>query len=329
MSESQIPSQRYLKREEIRRTEHCVEYRAIDHLEGTEVLWHEYSIGPDSPLRQNLIDHVVIFGKIKHPNLINLYSARLDKSKNILYFLTEYFANQTLSSYVKNVGHNLTRTAIGNWVSQIMDGLEVLHSRSPPFTHGDVRCDNIFIDPSEGVVKLGIPDLDIFLNQEAKPLQSPEAQKYINDPKNDVWSLGMAILEMITSKKPFSDIHSEMQIREAIKTRLMPPEFLEVDDPIIADFIQVCISPIDQRPSIPQLRDHPLFAEVELSEDSTSKTKDDFINIEIPESIKANPAFIALLQRQNAERQELLQKHEKQKAEAFERIKQRLMGPLK
>ncbi|OHT12357.1 STE family protein kinase [Tritrichomonas foetus] len=322
----QDPSKRYTRREEISRTDRCIEYRAADQNEGTEVLWHEFKLDPLDSANKNLIEHIKTLGRTKHPNLINLYHAWLDKKKHIIYFLTEYFANQTLSSYVQNVGHNLTRTAIGNWCVQIMDALEFLHSMMPPFIHSDVSCQNIFIDPSEGIVKLGLPDLDMYLSNEIKPMQAPEAQEYVSDPKSDVWTLGMAVLEMITSKKPFSEAKTDIQLREAICSRSMPSEFLEIDDPIIADFIQVCFLPLEQRPSISQLRDHPLFAEIELNQDTGSQSTTDVQYREISSDIKNMPEFTALLQRQKAEKQEILKKHDLQKMETRERIRQRLQN---
>ncbi|KAK8878535.1 hypothetical protein M9Y10_005315 [Tritrichomonas musculus] len=317
----------YVKREEISRNDCCVKYCAFDKQKGVEVLWYELSIRTPSSMNNDLISKIKTLGNIKHQNIISPFHAWLDKGKHLCYFLTEYFSNQTLSSYVQNIGHNLSRTAIGNWCAQIMDALEVLHSLKPPFVHGNIRCDNIFIDPSNGAIKVGLPDFDVFYSSETRPIQAPEAQKFVCISKNDVWSLGMAVLEMATSKKPFSDVHSDVQLRDKLFSGCLPPEFLEISDPVIADFIQICILPLEQRPSVPQLRDHPLFAEIELNDESGNHSmNNNMLSRGITSDIQKMPEFAALIQKQNQEKRELLHQHEIQQKALREKIRKRNQG---
>ena len=44
---------------------------------------------------------------------------------------------------------------IRNWGRQILRGLHFLHTRSPPIIHRDLKCDNIFINGTTGLVKIG------------------------------------------------------------------------------------------------------------------------------------------------------------------------------
>lgn len=41
------------------------------------------------------------------------------------------------------------------WAWQILCGLVYLHGHQPPIIHRDLKCDNIFVNGSEGVVKIG------------------------------------------------------------------------------------------------------------------------------------------------------------------------------
>lgn len=45
--------------------------------------------------------------------------------------------------------------AMKNWVRQILEGLVYLHSQNPPIIHRDLKCDNIFVNGNQGVVKIG------------------------------------------------------------------------------------------------------------------------------------------------------------------------------
>ena len=42
-----------------------------------------------------------------------------------------------------------------SWCRQILKGLHFLHTRSPSIIHRDLKCDNIFINGTTGLVKIG------------------------------------------------------------------------------------------------------------------------------------------------------------------------------
>lgn len=42
-----------------------------------------------------------------------------------------------------------------HWCRQILEGLLYLHSHDPPIIHRDLKCDNIFVNGNQGVVKIG------------------------------------------------------------------------------------------------------------------------------------------------------------------------------
>ena len=44
---------------------------------------------------------------------------------------------------------------IRSWGRQILRGLHFLHTRSQPIIHRDLKCDNIFINGTTGLVKIG------------------------------------------------------------------------------------------------------------------------------------------------------------------------------
>lgn len=55
------------------------------------------------------------------------------------------------------------------WAWQILCGLVYLHGHSPPIIHRDLKCDNIFINGSEGVVKIGDLGLATLLRARTAP----------------------------------------------------------------------------------------------------------------------------------------------------------------
>ena len=55
------------------------------------------------------------------------------------------------------------------WAWQILCGLVYLHGHTPPIIHRDLKSDNIFINGSEGVVKIGDLGLATLLRARTAP----------------------------------------------------------------------------------------------------------------------------------------------------------------
>ena len=68
---------------------------------------------------------------------------------------------------------------IRNWGRQILRGLHFLHTRTPPIIHRDLKCDNIFINGTTGLVKIG--DLGL------ATLKRSDVKTVIGEPS--VWRL--------------------------------------------------------------------------------------------------------------------------------------------
>jgi serine/threonine protein kinase len=64
---------------------------------------------------------------------------------------------------------NLNKNAIKRWAWQILQGLVYLHGHTPPIIHRDLKCDNIFVNGSAGVVKIGDLGLATLLRGSSAP----------------------------------------------------------------------------------------------------------------------------------------------------------------
>ena len=50
---------------------------------------------------------------------------------------------------------NVDLVGIKRWAWQILQGLVYLHGHNPPIIHRDLKSDNIFVNGSAGIVKIG------------------------------------------------------------------------------------------------------------------------------------------------------------------------------
>lgn len=84
------------------------------------------------------------------------------------------------------------------WAWQILCGLVYLHGHSPPIIHRDLKCDNIFINGSDGVVKIGDLGLATMLRSSTAPqsvlgtpeFMAPELYEEEYDDRVDVYRWG-------------------------------------------------------------------------------------------------------------------------------------------
>ncbi len=86
-----------------------------------------------------------------------------------------------LCRYRKRHKH-IDAEVLKGWAWQILCGLVYLHGHTPPIIHRDLKCDNIFINGSEGVVKIGDLGLATLLRGRTAPqsvLGNPHTSFYL------------------------------------------------------------------------------------------------------------------------------------------------------
>lgn len=284
-----------------------------EHVDGYFSLWNEFYLeGSTESGRKALFRFFVDVGPISHPNFINFFRAWYDKSRNVFVYITEQFTSKTLQKYVWEITKAPpSKAVLGNWIGQIIDGLEQINNK---YMHGGVRCDNIFIDGSDGVVKIGPPNLEMLAFGTQPELSAPEFQISKMEPKCDVWALGIMIVELMTNHKPYEEYDTLEAKRNAILKHIMPQAISDVSDPVIADFVETCLLPFQQRPSMSQLREHLLIS------DFNSNIERSFGSLDFQEkqimdeqTIKQTPEFIELLKKQQIEKNELLIQQKKER----------------
>jgi WNK lysine deficient protein kinase len=134
-------------------------------------------------------------------------------------------------------------------------------------------------------------------------------------PVSDVWLFGLCLIEMATREIPYSEFTSDNARRAAILARDMPRAFGDVSDPDVADLALMCLLPVNQRPSVAQLRESDLFSEIAVEAPPAPKSPaHEIIEIAPPAAPdpRDSPKFQDLIKKQKAEHDELLIRHKRE-----------------
>ena len=172
--------------------------------------------------KNNMIEalkhEISLLRDLKHENIVQYLGSNSDE--NHLNIFLEYVAGGSVATMLVNYG-SLGETLIANFVRQILQGLNYLHSKD--IIHRDIKGANILVD-NKGTVKIsdfGISkrvEASTLLNNPAPGLKrggprvslqgsvfwmAPEVvRQTAYTKKADIWSLGCLIVEMFTGSHP-------------------------------------------------------------------------------------------------------------------------------
>ena len=145
--------------------------------------------------------------QLSHPNIVSVYD--VSRGGDIEYIVMELIDGITLKQYMEKRGQLNWREAL-HFITQIMRGLSHAHSRG--IIHRDIKPQNIMVlrDGSVRVTDFGIACLENSaqtLTQEALGsvhyISPEQAKGDRTDPRSDVYSSGVVLYEMLTSRLPF------------------------------------------------------------------------------------------------------------------------------
>ena len=172
---------------------------------------------------------------LNHPNLVSVYDTGTDDG--VHFIVMEYVEAKTLADYLAGGGRIMPERAI-EIAQAVCDALSMAHAHG--IIHRDIKPANIMIT-SKGDVK--VTDFGIArvisgadtLAQTAAVLGtasylSPEqAQSQPVDQRSDIYSLGVALYEMVTGRPPFSGDSPVMVASKHVLEQPTPPSKLNAD----------------------------------------------------------------------------------------------------
>jgi TonB family protein len=163
--------------------------------------------------------------QLSHPNLLRLFrSGKCTIDGNDLLYLVMEFAEEDLSQILPQ--RALTPEETRDMLGPVLDALEYLHGQG--FVHGDLKPANILATgdrlklSSDAVSQVGKPRS---FSKRADTYDPPEAINGMLTPAADVWSLGMALVEVLTQHLPEWQPGPNM---EPVLPANLPAPFLEI-----------------------------------------------------------------------------------------------------
>jgi WNK lysine deficient protein kinase len=197
-------------------------YRAFDEHRGVEVAWnkvrlHDFLRGPGE--LERLYGEIHLLKSLRHRAVMRLHASWVDAPRRAVNFVAELFTSGTLRQY-RQRHRRAGAAAVRRWCRQLLDGLAYLHARG--VVHRDLKCDNIFVNGSQGRVKIGDLGLAAVLRPRPRAVvgtpefMAPEVYAEDYDQRADVYSFGMCVLEMVTLEYPYSECAHPVQIYKKV-----------------------------------------------------------------------------------------------------------------
>ena len=163
-------------------------------------------LSEDAEFRRRFHDESQAVAMLSHPNIMAVYD--VSRRGDMDYIVMELIDGITLKQYMERRGRLNWPEAL-HFITQIMKGLSHAHSRG--IVHRDIKPQNIMV-LRDGTVK--VTDFGIaFLSNGSNPSNeaigsvhyiSPEQAKGdYTDNRSDIYSAGVVLYEMLTSRLPF------------------------------------------------------------------------------------------------------------------------------
>ena len=170
---------------------------------------------------KEFLNEVKILTKIHHKHIVKLLGCCLETKTPLLVY--EYASNGTLADHLHQTSKN---GYVMGWdrrlavATQTAEALSYLHrAASPPILHRDVKSTNILLDDNWdakvgdfGVSRL-LPDGDEHISTAVQGTLGYLDPEYFQTlqltDKSDVYSLGVMLIELITSLKPVDTHHRD------------------------------------------------------------------------------------------------------------------------
>ncbi len=197
-------------------------YRAWDMaLSQPVALKENVDSGPES--QRQFEQEARLLAGLRHPNLPRVIDHFILPDQG-QYLVMDFVEGRSLAQMLRDRGGPLDEAEARQWIHQICNAVEYLHTRTPPIIHRDIKPDNIIVtaDGRAMLVDFGISKLydaqrgTTMGARAITPGYSPPEQYGFGktDARSDVYALGATLYTLLTGQTPPEaiDLISESQV---------------------------------------------------------------------------------------------------------------------
>ncbi|UCB52849.1 MAG: protein kinase, partial [Candidatus Zixiibacteriota bacterium] len=180
----------------------------------------------DADVKSRFMREAQAAAALNHPNIITVYEVA--EHQNRSYIVMEFVEGESLKELIAK--RDLRISEVIDVAMQISQGLAKAHEAG--ITHRDIKPQNVLIDKDgrARIVDFGLAKLkgDIKITQSGSTLGtvsyvSPEqARGEEVDRRSDIFSLGVMLYEMITSRLPFQGEHQAAILHSILNEQPQP-----------------------------------------------------------------------------------------------------------
>ncbi len=145
-------------------------------------------------------DEIKALAKFNHPNII-AYKHQFENN-NDLHIVMEYCSNGSLRSLMQN--ENIRSSFAWKWVKTVAETMQFVHDKG--IIHHDIKPDNILFtdDRVLKIADFGVANKNIGTISYLPPEWWDAKNDLRDDPRIDIFALGVTLIELLTKQNPFS-----------------------------------------------------------------------------------------------------------------------------
>jgi len=174
-------------------------------------------LAADEKLVKRFREEINILARLEHPNIVPIYT--IGEEGEIVYYVMKYLRGETLKGRIRHSG-TLSPEQVTVIMIQISRAVDYIHRAGA--IHRDIKSVNIMLDEQDNatLMDFGIAKIAGGANLTADgevlgtaPYMAPEQWEGLNDPRSDIYALGILMYEMLAGSPPFAgDSISEIMV---------------------------------------------------------------------------------------------------------------------
>lgn len=277
MSEIKDPNGRFVRINQVKGSYHdFVCYLGVEQTTAIQVFWYEFINEKLSEKeRDKSFQNLSKVKDVRCPILLKIIDLWKTNLPPAFVVITEAAQFPSLPEYMKMIDSRPSQRNLIKWFKNLATGVQALHHLN--IWHGSLSLSNVFIKPGTGTVKLSLP-LSTLSGRKTAPssinlemYNAPERLRGIKSLSNDIWSLGIILIELLTGEEPYNEVKTPEELFNAI-VQIKPPRSIDkVESPQARDLIDKCLTDEKSRIDIDTLLSHSVFNALKQSSEPSQQ----------------------------------------------------------